>query len=230
MRPSQGSSRRRCCPPVLWSPRRQWHFSTRSRFSAGGASPAGWARRVGVAVALALLAFPGYALLFHQLASDALFAAGFALAALLTARLVEEPTYGRSAALGLGIALLVLIRPVGQVLVVLVPLVLLLSGAWRLRLGRLAILAAAVVLPLLGWAAHNAIRADDFTVVRGGGQAVPLFRAFVINGIVHPDNGEASRELARVVARDLLPLEPYRSYEIGLDEFFAPGAPACTRT
>ena len=175
---------------------------------------------VGVAVALVLLAFPGYALLFHQLASDALFAAGFALAALLTARLVEEPTYGRSAALGLGIALLVLIRPVGQVLVVLVPLVLLLSGAWRLRLVRLAILAAALVLPLLGWAAHNAIRADDFTVVRGSGQAVPLFRAFVINGIVNPDNGEASRELAQVVARDLLPLEPYRSYEIGLDEFF----------
>ncbi len=176
---------------------------------------------VGVAVALVLLAFPGYAFLFHQLASDALFAAAFALGALLVARLVELPTSGRSAALGLGIALLVLVRPVGQVLVVLVPAVALLPGPWRLRIGRLGIVAAALVLPLLGWAAHNAIRANDFTVVRGGGQAVPLFRAFVVNGIVHPDNGEASGELARVVARDLLPLEPYRSYEIGVDEFFA---------
>ena len=176
---------------------------------------------VGIAVALVLLGFPGYALLFHQLASDALFAAAFALGALLVARLVERPSFERSAALGLGIALLVLVRPVGQVLVVLIPALALLPGPWRIRIGRVAILAAALTLPLLGWATHNAIRADDFTIVRGGGQAVPLYRAFVVNGIVHPENGEASRELARVVARDLLPREPYRSYGIGLDEFFA---------
>ena len=176
---------------------------------------------VGTVVPLLLLVFPGYLLLFHQLGSDALFAAAFALVALLLTRFVEHPTYGRSAALGVAVALLVLVRPIGQVLVLLLPTVLLLSGAWRLRIGRLAILGAALVLPLLGWAAHNAMRADDFTVVRGGGQAVPLFRAFVIHAIVHPDNGEASHELALVVARDLLPREPYRSYGIDVDEFFA---------
>ena len=175
---------------------------------------------VGVAVPLVLLLFPGYALLFHRLASDSLFAAAFALAALLTARLVEDPTYGRSAALGLGIALLVLVRPVGQILVVLLPALLLLPGAWRIRFGRTAVLAAALLVPLLGWATHNAVRAHDFTIVRGGGHAVPLFRAYVEHGIVDPDNGEASRELARAVASDLLPREPYRSYGIGIDEFF----------
>jgi Dolichyl-phosphate-mannose-protein mannosyltransferase len=175
---------------------------------------------VGVAVPLVLLLFPGYALLFHRLASDSLFAAAFALAALLTARLVEQPTYARSAAVGLAIALLVLVRPVGQVLVLLLPAVLLLPGAWRVRFGRTGVLAAALLVPLLGWATHNAVRAHDFTIVRGGGHAVPLFRAYVEHGIVDPDNGEASRELARAVARDLLQREPYRSYGIGLEEFF----------
>jgi hypothetical protein len=175
---------------------------------------------VAVAVPLLLLVYPGYALLFHRLSSDALFAAGFALAALLTARLVELPTWGRAAALGGGIALLVFTRPVAQLLVLMTPLVLLLPGPWKARAGRLAALGAAAVVPLGAWAAHNAVRADDLTVVRGGGQAVPLYRAFVVEGIVSPENGDATRELARAVARDLLPREPYRSYGIGLDEFF----------
>jgi hypothetical protein len=183
------------------------------------------ARRCGPAVAVTvppmLLVYAGYALLFHRLGSDALFAAGFSLAALLTARLVELPSWGRSAALGLGLALLVFTRPVAQLLVLVVPLVLLLPGPWRMRIGRLAALGAAVVVPLGAWAAHNAVRADDFTLVRGGGQAVPLYRAFVVEGIVHPENGDATRELARAVERDLLPREPYRSYGIGLDDFFA---------
>ncbi len=64
------------------------------------------ARKVGAAPGLALaallLAYPSYVLLFHRLASDALYAAAFALAALLTARLVESRTSGRAAAVGLG--------------------------------------------------------------------------------------------------------------------------------
>ena len=160
---------------------------------------------VAVAVPLLLLAYPGYAMLFHRLSSDALFAAGFAVAALLTARLVELPTWGRAAALGLGVALLVFTRPVAQLLVLMAPLVLLLPGPWRMRAGRLAALGAAAVVPLGAWAAHNAVRADDFTVVRGGGQAVPLYRAFVVEGIVRPENRDATRELARAV------VAPWRS-------------------
>jgi hypothetical protein len=53
---------------------------------------------------------------------------------------------------------------------------------------------------------------------------VPLFRAFARDKIVEPENGEATRELARVVARELLPNEPYRSYGIDLDEFFTSGS------
>jgi hypothetical protein len=186
------------------------------------------ARRMGTAAGIALvavlLAYPGYALLFHRLASDALYAAAFALGALLTARFVELRTPGRAAAIGAGLALLVLVRPVSQILVLLVPLLLLGRGAWRPRVGALAALAAAAVLPLAAWAGHNALRADDFTVVRGAGHGLPLFRAFVTDRIVDPANGEATRELARAVEDDLLPREPYHSYGIDLDTFFSSGS------
>ena len=178
----------------------------------------------GVALAALVLAFPGYVLLFHRLASDALYAAAFALAALLMARLVESRTAGRAAAVGLVLALLVLIRPVSTILIVLAPLLLIGRAAWRPRLGGLAAFAVAVAVPLLVWAGHNAVRADDFTVVRGAGHGLPLFRAFVVDRIVAPENGEASRELARAVRDDLLPREPYRSYGVDLDTFFGSGS------
>ena len=119
------------------------------------------------------------------------------------------------------LALLVLIRPVSLVLVVLAPLAAPRPGrvASRGSVGS-ARSAPRRPCPLLVWAGHNAVRADDFTVVRGAGHGLPLYRAFVVDRIVSPENGEASRELARAVADDLLPREPYRSYEIDLDTFF----------
>jgi len=187
------------------------------------------ARRFGpaasIATAAALLTYPGYVLLFHELSSDSVFATAFALFALLAARAIESPTPGRAAALGLGVAALVLVRPVNQVL--LLPLMfvpLLAARSWRRRLQASAAFAAAVLVPLIVWAGHNALRADDFTIARGGGATVPLFRAFETDNIVRPDNGPATQELARVVARELLPYEPYRSYGIDLGEFFASGS------
>ena len=173
-----------------------------------------------VATAVALLTYPGYVLLFHELSSDAVFAFAFALVAPLVARAIERPWEGRAVALGLGIAAFVLVRPVNQVLLVLAIAPLLAAAPWRPRLWAGATVAVAAVVPLLAWAGHNAVRGEDFTIARGGGAAVPLFRAFETDNIVRPENGPASRELADVVARELLPNEPYRSYGITLDEFF----------
>jgi hypothetical protein len=185
------------------------------------------ARRYGplaaLATAAALLLYPGYALLFHELASDALFASAFALLAVVCSRALDRPTAPRVALLGATVALLVLVRPIAEVLLLLV-LVPLLASGWRARASGVAVFVVAAALPLLGWSFHNQERLDDFAVVRGGGTTLPLFRAFVADRIVDPDNGPASRELADVVARDLLPYEPYRSYGIGLDEFFGSGS------
>jgi hypothetical protein len=185
------------------------------------------ARRFGPVVSLttaaALLGYPGYVLLFHELASDALFAAAFALVALLLARAVERPTMPRAAALGLAVVVLVLARPVGQILLLLVLAPLFAARGWRPRVEALVGFAVAAVVPLVALAAINAARADDFTVVRGGSASL-LFRTFVADRIVEPGNGEASTELAQAVSRELLPHEPYRSRGIDLETFFSSGS------
>jgi Dolichyl-phosphate-mannose-protein mannosyltransferase len=186
------------------------------------------ARRFGpaaaIATAVALLLYPGYVLLFHRLSSDAVFAAAFAGAAWLFARAVERPSIGRLAALGAGVAGLVFVRPVAQILLLLVLVPFFAASTWRARVQGAAAFLLAAAVPLLALVVHNGIRADDYTVVRGGGASIPLFRAFVADRIVKPENGPASRELADAVARELLPEEPYRSYEIDLERFFSSGS------
>ncbi len=174
-----------------------------------------------IATAAALLLYPGYVVLFHQLSSDAVFAAAFALVAWLLARAVERPSVARAAALGAGVTGLIFVRPVAQVLLLFALVPLLAGTTWRMRVQGSAAFVLAAVVPLLAWAAHNAVRADDFTLARGGGATLPLFRAFVADDIVRPENGPATRELERAVARNLLPFEPYRSYEIDLERFFS---------
>jgi hypothetical protein len=186
------------------------------------------ARRFGpaasIATAAALLLYPGYITLFHQPSSDAVFAAGFALVAWLLARALESPSAFRAVALGAGVAALVLVRPVAQVLLLLALVPMLAGETWRARIRGSAAFVLAAVVPLLAWAGHNAVRAEDFTLARGGGATLPLFRAFVADRIVEPENGPATRELERAVARNLLPFEPYRSYEIDLERFFSSGS------
>jgi Dolichyl-phosphate-mannose-protein mannosyltransferase len=186
------------------------------------------ARRFGpaaaIATAVALLLYPGYVILFHRLSSDAVFAAAFAGTAWLVARAVERPSLERVAALGAGVAGLVYVRPVAQVLLLLVLVPLVAGRTWRARVQGSAAFVLAAAVPLLALVVHNGVRADDYAVVRGGGASIPFFRAFVTDRIVEPENGPASRELADAVSRDLLPEEPYRSYEIDLDRFFSSGS------
>jgi len=47
---------------------------------------------------------------------------------------------------------------------------------------------------------------------------------FAVDRIVSPENGPASRKLAGAVERDLLPVEPYRSYGIDVKRFFSSGS------
>ena len=81
-----------------------------------------------------LLVYPAFATLYHQASSDAVFATGLALWALLLARTMRSPSGWRFAALGAGIAALVLIRPANQVFLPLALMPLLLPVAWRQRI------------------------------------------------------------------------------------------------
>ena len=185
---------------------------------------AAFGRRVSVLVAALLLLYPGYGAVFHEFSSDALSAAGFAFWGLAAVRVSLRPSVARFALLGLGVVALVLIRPGNQVLLAfgLAPLVL--GGLWRARVARSAAFLGVAVGLLALWAGHNAVRYDDFTVARGANIALPFFRTFTVERIVSPQNGPASRRLARAVQTHLLTEEPYRSYGVTLDDFFAAGS------
>jgi hypothetical protein len=185
----------------------------------------GWAwavvpvsRRVALGVAGVLLVTPTYAGLFHEVSSDPVFAFLVAWWAGAVVRAWRTGATSWLAAVGAGVALLTLCRPASQVALlacVLVPLVAR-RGARRVLVA-VAVALAAAVLPLGAWAAHNALRYDDFTVARGSKAWVPFFR---VAGEVDPANGDASRRLADAVQQNVLTLPPYASRNVDVATYF----------
>jgi hypothetical protein len=123
-----------------------------------------------------------------------------------------RPSIGRFALVGLGVASLVLARPAGLpfILLALVPLGL--AAPWRRRVLWTAAVSATTVIVLGSWAEYNALRFDDFTIARGGQAGIPFYRALVVDHIVEPENGPATRELVAELDRTLVHEEPYRSW------------------
>lgn len=171
-----------------------------------------------------LLIYPAYATLYHQASSDAIFATGLALWALGLARALRRPSGRRFAALGTGIALLVLIRPANQVLLPFVLLPLIVPAAWRERLAWSAACAAAAVGLLGAWSLHNGIRYDDATVARGGRAWVPFLRVFLADETISPENGDASSRLGRLVTDEVLAKEPHASLDVSLEAYLRNGS------
>ena len=245
-----------------------------------------WARvaltfgsRAAILTSAVLLVYPGYGILFHQLASDSLFAAGFAIWALLMMRAIQRPSIRAFVYVGLGMGALVLIRPANQVFLVMALLPLVLRAPWRERLAWLAaffipavalsqawktiaevrygdavalkpstglLALAAITIPFLlpaPWRLRIGVVIGVLVVAALAIKGLPgqssaqytrsviqnesnqfLYRSFELDRIMAPENGPASRRLARVVERELLPREPYRSYGIDVHEFFASGS------
>ncbi|MDQ2981954.1 MAG: glycosyltransferase family 39 protein [Actinomycetota bacterium] len=180
--------------------------------------------RAALLVASALLVYPAYALMFHELSSEPFFAAAFALWALLVARAAARPTLRRFVFVGLGVALLALIRPGNALLLVFALFPFALSGRLRVRTTWAAAFLAAAILPLAAWAVLNGVRFGDYTLARGGNAVIPLYRAFITDRIVSPDNGPASRRLGKAVQQHLLTRDPYKSYGVTEHEVFASGS------
>ncbi|HXG75230.1 MAG TPA: hypothetical protein VNJ53_01535 [Gaiellaceae bacterium] len=187
------------------------------------------ARLYGGAAALltvvVLWLYPGYGILLHELASDAVFAVAFAGWALLLVRVLHAPSAAGYALAGAGVGLLVLVRPGNQALLVLGALALAAALPWRARLVAAASFVAAGAVVLGAWTVHNGVRFGDYTIARGGNSRLPFERVFLTERIVRAENGPASRRLAEAVRRELLLEEPYRSYGIGPEDFFADPSP-----
>jgi hypothetical protein len=183
-----------------------------------------FSNRAAVLVAASLLVYPAYGLMFHELSSEPLFAAAFALWALLVIRATAEPSWRRFALAGLGVALLAFIRPGNAVLAafVLFPLALRGRPTDRVRLAGAFLVAA--LLPLAAWTVLNGVRFGDYTLARGGNAVIPFYRAFISDRIVSPANGPSSRRLADAIERHLLTRDPYKAYGVTLSRVFASGS------
>jgi hypothetical protein len=191
---------------------------------AWGATALTFGRIPALASALLLLAYPAYATLYHQASSDAVFATGLALWALLLARTLEHPSTWRFAALGAGVAALVLTRPANQVLLPAALVPFLLPVPWRRRLAWSGACLAASVAILGAWAIHNGVRYDDATVARGGRAWVPFLRVWLAESLIAPENGDESRGLADLIRTEVLDEEPHASLGVTLDEYLAHGS------
>jgi hypothetical protein len=171
-----------------------------------------------------LLVYPAFATLYHQASSDAVFATGLAVWALLLVRALNAPTGWRFVGVGACIAVLVLIRPANQVLLPLTLVPLLAPVAWKRRLAWSAACVAAAVLPLAAWAAHNGVRYDDATVARGGRAWVPFLIVFTGNKTIDPGNGPSSDRLARLIEGEVLAEPPFRALDVPLDLYLQTGS------
>jgi 4-amino-4-deoxy-L-arabinose transferase-like glycosyltransferase len=174
--------------------------------------------------ALLLLVYPAYATLYHQASSDAIFATGLGIWAWLLARALEKPSGRAFVAVGVGIAVLVLIRPANQVLLPLALAPLVAYVAWRRRLVLTAVCVAAAVLPLAAWAIHNGVRYDDATVARGGRAWVPFLQVFTANRTIAPENGAASERLASLIEQEVLARDPHARLDVTLEAYFENGS------
>ncbi len=180
--------------------------------------------RAALLVAVALLLYPAYGLMFHELSSEPIFGAAFALWGWLVARAAAQPSAARFAFVGLGVALLALIRPGNALLLVFVLFALVVPGTWRRRAVYAAAFLAAALVPLAAWSIQNGLRFGDYALARGGNAVIPFYRAYITDKIVRPDNGPASRRLADAVRHHLITRDPYKAYGVTVGDVFRSGS------
>ena len=184
-----------------------------------------WGRYVGLSSGIVLIFYPPFAFLYHNVSSECFFSFGIILWSWWVMKTMANPSLLRFVFCGVGISLIALVRPAGQMLLLfcLAPVFLLKLGfGHRLKLSLAVILPGLLILVM--WSTHNYIRYDDFTVARGSNATMPLYRLWVLNRIVQPENGPASALLAKAVREDLLPREPYLSHGITEKQFFNSGS------
>jgi len=122
--------------------------------------------RAATLTTLLLLLYPGYAILFHELASDSLFAAAFAGWAVVTARALGRPSTTAFLSSGLAAGALVLVRPANQVLVVMGLVALFVSARWWDRVRWVAAFVIGFVVVTQTWKAIARQRYGDTVALK----------------------------------------------------------------
>lgn len=125
--------------------------------------------RAALLTAALLLVSPPYAILFHGLSSDSLFAAAFAGWAVVLARAILRPSLVTFAVAGLGMGALVLVRPANQLLIVMTFLPFVIRAPWGDRARWAAGFFIASTAVTQGWKAVMTLRYGDATGLKPSG-------------------------------------------------------------
>lgn len=182
-----------------------------------------WNRQTGWLSALAVLAYPAYGALFHEIASDAVFAAAFIVWTAMICWTTSRQTPRWYATHAVAVVVLTLIRPSSLCFLVFVAFPWLIDALpTRIRVRCAATFAATAGVLLAAWCSYHAVRFGDFSVARGNAAITPLSRAMT-ERIVRSGNGPASQLLARAMEMDLITYEPYRSLGVTADGALASG-------
>jgi hypothetical protein len=159
--------------------------------------------RAAIATSALLLVYPGYGILFHQLASDSLFAAAFAGWALLLSRAIQRPSIKTFAFAGIGMGALVLVRPANQVLLVMVLLPLVLRASWRDRLAWVAAFFIPAVLVAQSWKLYADRRWGDAVALKPSTGLLALALILVPLLLRSPWRGRSAAVVALAVVAGL---------------------------
>ena len=166
-----------------------------------------WSRAVAWAGALLTAGYPTYGATFHLLTADPLFACGVMVWMASVCRSTASASVRQFLGHGAAMFLLIMTRPSAQTLLLfgVFPFIMLRQLDLRRRVLLSAAFAGAVGALLLLYATYNLVRYEDFTVMRGTAAHVPFYRVLVLDRIVQPDNGPATRELVRAMEQDHQP-------------------------
>ncbi len=183
-----------------------------------------WSNKLAILAALLVNFYPTYGALYHTISSEAPMAFFFIIWSVYFLVTIHNPSAKRFIGLGVVAFLLILTRPtfIALILYAVVPFLLSNKPFKEKVIYSLSFIVTLMPLVLL-WCTYNYIRYDDFTIARTNNAHLPLYRVFIINHTVSPDNGKASAQLAEDVSTYLLNKEPYRSYGITREIFFSQG-------
>lgn len=162
-----------------------------------------------------------YQIMLHSVGSDNLFSLTLVLWIVLLFHSFNSNNVRFYLFAGLLTFILVLIRPVGQVLI-LAGFTPLLRNNLSINLKIRAVLYfyACYFLITFLFSSLNLFRYGDFTVSRTSNAHIPFYRVFSIDHIVSPENGYYSKKLAEAVENTLLKSSPYKDYQINTEIFF----------
>lgn len=180
-------------------------------------------RQTAVVSALLVVFFPPYALLYHKVSSDTIFAFELVIWFYFAFVAAKTPLPRNYMVCGVILGLMLITRPVAQLFVLFALHPFFLGGVSSRRKIKYSL---SFLLPFfaiaLGYSTFNWIENDRFKIADG--KHMPFKKIMAHYAIGDPDAGPASREVAAIVEKKLLNTELYKKYKVDINDVFTGGS------